>query len=982
MRRLHIKVFSLLSLLGTISYAQTTGVLKDSYGIPETDVEVMIKGTNKIVYTDLEGKFDIDAKIGDVLIIKGKEITVGSNDLGDLSGLFLNDKDSDLIDLETAVVTGYSTQRKEEVTASVSVVNAKDLVDSKSPNITNLLQGKVAGLRITSGSGQPGATASMRMRGRTSISADTGALWVVDGVIFHGTPNLNPNDVETISVLKDAAATAQYGSRGANGVIVVTTKRGKGKGLSINVDYNSSWNKFNPGNFEVMNGNELYQLFQGMNGAPTLPTELQNTNFDWVKNGTQIGTVQDANLSLSSNSESTSLYSAINYYKEEGTIKGLEYERLSARLNIDHKLSDRFIFKPKLNATYTTTENREHSLYQMYLNMPWDNAFLNNGKPVNPREDERVGNISKWYGRDYSNYYYDLQTNYSTAEIFDIQANLDFQWKITDDLSFESTNNVQFYNNTSLSYVDPKSISGTAYDGSVYQYSDRRILRLFNQMLRYNKKFNLHSLGAYIAYEYSDYDYKNLSGTKQGIIPGSEILDNGANPFAVGGTRNDYAFQAGLAQVNYGYDGRYFAQASYRLDGSSRFGKDNRYAHFYAVSGGWNISNEAFLKDSEVISNLKLRASYGVVGNAGGNDGNYYRQYGLYNLSGQYNGQPALVQGQYKNPEVTWETTKDANIGIELGLFNRVNMTLDLYNKNTDDLLHFVRFPDTSGWSGYWDNIGRVNNKGIEFGLNANIFKPSSEFQWNIGFNIAKNVNEVKEMYNNAQIYTDQIAKGYLKRIEVGYDIDTWYMRRWAGVDPETGKPLWEKIDEATGEVTKVSNFNSATLQRIGSTTPDFNGGFSSAWSYKGFTLSVDFVYSKGGLVYNVGRELFDSDGAYPYYNQMRLRDGWSRWTPENRDATHPELIFNNSSNSNNISSRYLEDASFLRMRNIRFGYNFNGDITSRLGVKGLGIYVSGDNLWTSTKYSGSDIEAAISGDRTSNYPNPKRFTMGVNLTF
>ncbi|WP_322969153.1 hypothetical protein [Faecalibacter sp. LW9] len=179
-----------------------------------------------------------------------------------------------------------------------------------------------------------------------------------------------------------------------------------------------------------------------------------------------------------------------------------------------------------------------------------------------------------------------------------------------------------------------------------------------------------------------------------------------------------------------------------------------------------------------------------------------------------------------------------------------------------------------------------------------------------------------------------------------------------------------------------MSDFNSATLQRIGNTTPDFNGGFSSAWSYKGFTLSVDFVYSKGGLVYNVGRELFDSDGAYPYYNQMRLQEGWSRWTPENRDATHPELIFNNSSNSNNISSRYLEDASFLRMRNVRLGYHFNGEITSKMGVKGLGIYISGDNLWTSTKYTGSDIEAAISGDRTSNYPNPKRFTMGVNLTF
>lgn len=972
MKRKYLKIFSLFFMLGSISYAQTTGILKDSDGLPESDVEVKLKGTDKVVYTDLDGNFEIDAKVGDILIIKGKEITVSSSLLGDLSSYFTN-PDNDTVDLETAVVTGYSTQRKEEITASVGTVSAKDLVDSKSPNITNLLQGKVAGVNIISGSGRPGSTATMRVRGRTSISADTGALWVVDGVIFHGTPTINPSDVETVSILKDAAATSQYGSRGANGVVIVTTKRGRGKGLTVNVDYSSSWNKFNNGNFEVMNGKQLYDNFQIMQGAPTLPTELENTNFDWLKNGTKIGIVQDANVSISSNSDKTNLYATINYFNEEGTVKGYDYERLTTRLNIDHKLTEKFIFKPKLNASYITTENREHSLYGMYMNMPWDNPFLSNGRPVNPREDEANGNISRWYGRDYSNYYYDLQTNYGTSEIFDIQANLDFQWKISNAFTFESTNNVQYYNNTSMSYTDPKSISGSSYDGQVYQFSDKRIVRLFNQMIRFNKKVDLHSFNAYVAYEYSDYDYKSLNGTKQGITPGSEILDNGANPFAVGGTRNDYAFQAGLAQFNYGFDGRFYAQASYRLDGSSRFGKNNRYAHFYAFSGGWNINNEAFLKDSESITNLKLRASYGVVGNAGTN---YYMQYGLYNLNGQYNGQPALVQGQYANPDVTWETTKDANIGLEIGLYDRFNFTVDVYNKNTDKLLHFVRFPDTSGWTGYMDNIGKVNNKGIEFSVNASIFRPTSEFQWNVGFNIATNKNEVKELYNN------QAINDGLQRREVGRDINSWYMRKWVGVDAETGNPLWERIDPTTGEVTNVTNWNNATLQFVGKTSPDYFGGFNTNFSYKGFVLSADFVYSKGGLAYNAGRELFDSDGAYPYYNQMQLQEGWSRWTPENTNATHPKLIFNNTSLSNKQSSRYLEDASFLRMRNVRLGYNFKENIVSKLGVKSLGIYISGDNLWTSTDYSGADIEAVISGDTTSNYPNPKRFTLGVNLTF
>ena len=965
MRRQNFRLLSLFLLIGGAAFAQTSGTINDAYGIPESDIEIKIKGTDKVTFTDLDGNFSIDAKVGDILIIKGKEIKVTSENLGDLSSYFSSE---DEIALETTVVTGYSIQRKEEVTASVGVVSAKDLMDTKSPNITNLLQGKVAGLNIVTGSGRPGSTSTMRVRGRTSISADGGALWVVDGVIFHGTPTINPNDVETVSVLKDAAATSQYGSRGANGVIIVTTKRGRGQGLTINVDYASSWNKFNPGNFKVMDGKQMFDNFKNMQGAPAIPDALENTNYDWVDNGTKIGAVQEANVTISSNSDKTNLYSSINYYDESGTVKGYDYERITARLNVDHKLTEKLIFKPKLNASFTNTDSREHSLYQMYLNMPWDKPYDDNGNVINPRAAGQT-----WYGRDYSNYYYDLQTNYGKGETFDIQANLDFQWKISDKFTFESTNNVQFYNGTSMSYTDPKSISGSAFDGQVYQFSGRRITRLFNQMLRYSEKINLHSINAYAAYEYSDYEYQDLSGTKQGIIPGSEILNNGANPFDTTGTKNDYAFQAVLGQVNYGFDNRYYAQASYRLDGSSRFGENNRYAHFYAFSGGWNISNEAFLKDSKTISNLKLRASYGVVGNAGTN---YYMQYGLYSLSGQYNGQPALVQGQYRNPDVTWESTKDTNIGLEIGLFNRVNMTLDLYDKNTDRLLHYVRFPDTSGWSGYMANIGKVNNKGIEFSINANLLQPSSEFQWNVGFNIASNKNEIKELYN------DQAINDGLLRREVGHDIDSWYMRKWAGVDPDTGNPLWERVDPNTGEVSKVTNWNNATLQFVGKRTPNYYGGFNTNMSYKGFVLSANFVYSKGGEAYNAGRELFDADGAYPYYNQLQLQDGWSRWSESNRNATHPKLVFNNTSLSNKQSSRYLEDASFLRMRNIRFGYNFDNNVTSKLGVKSLGIYVSGDNLWTLTDYSGADIEAVISGDNTSNYPNPKRFTLGVNVSF
>jgi TonB-linked SusC/RagA family outer membrane protein len=976
MRKKQLSIFGLFFLLGSLTYAQTTGLIKDSDGFPEADVEVKIKGSDKTAYTDENGNFNIDAKIGEVLVIKGKEITVTSDNLGDLTSQFVTKVDN--IDLGTAVVTGYSTQRKEEVTAAVSVVGGKDLVDTKSPNITNLLQGKVAGLRITSGSGKPGSTASMRLRGRTSISGNQDALWVVDGVIFHGVPIISPTDVETISVLKDAAATSQYGSRGANGVIIVTTKRAKTKGLTVNVDYSSSWNIFNKGKFRLMNSNELYDYYNQLTKMPAseIPSpDIKNKNFDWLENGTQIGEVRDGTLSISSNTESTNLYSTINYYNETGTVKGYEYERLTARINLEQKLSDRLTFKPKINATYTNDEDRQHSLFEMYTNLPWDIPFLPNGKAINPIADYDNGNIKKWYSRDRSNYYYDLQTNYGKSDIFDIQGNLDFSWKISNSLTFESTNNVQYYTSTNMYYEDPKSMGASEYQGSISQGSTRRIVRLFNQMLRYNRKFGLHNLSGYIAYEYSDYDYKNLNGTKRGIIPGSEILNNGANAYSTGGTRNDYAFQGGIAQVNYGYDNRYYAQASFRYDGSSRFGADKRYAPFYAFSAGWNISNEEFLKDSKTFTNLKLRGSYGTVGNVGP-AGALYMPFGLYNLGDQYNGVPGIVQGQYKNPNITWEQTVDANVGLDVGLFNRINLVFEAYHKNTNRLLHYISFPNSSGWTGYYDNVGKVNNKGLEFTINASLFNPTSEFQWDVSFNIAKNINRVKELYNN-----NDIPNGS-QRITVGRDINSWYLRKWAGVDPANGSPLWEKVDPTTGEVKTTSNYSEATRQYVGTATPDFNGGFSTTMRYKGFALSADFVYSKGGYAYNSGRGFFDSDGKYYSYHQMVLQDGWSRWTPENRNATHPVLTYNNASNSAETSSRFLEDASFLRMRNIRLGYSFDANQIQKLGLKGLTLYISGDNLWTSTKYTGSDVESVISGDTTTNYPNPKRYTFGVNLTF
>jgi TonB-linked SusC/RagA family outer membrane protein len=932
--------------------------------------------------TNESGDFAINAKVGETLVFTAighdpKEVEVAGPTMN--VELFSN-----LENIDEVVVTGYSTQKKGEISASIVSLDQKQLKDVKSPNVSNLLQGKVAGVDVV-GTGRPGQQANVRIRGRSSLSSGTNPLWVVDGVIMHGVPNINPNDIENISVLKDAAATTQYGSRGTNGVIVVTTKRALREGEGVfSVNLSSGVSKFNQGNFKLMDSQQLWDFYQSFPNQkdidPNVTDKVLGTNYDWMENGIKAGAVNDFAASYMGKTEKTSVYASANYYGEKGSIKGYDYERLTGRFNVDHKLTDRITFKPKLNASYTTYLNKEHSLYDMMLNLPWDNPFNADGSVKNP-QDENSDFV--WFGRDHRNYLYDRQYNYGKGQTFDMQGNFDFSYRISDRFTFESMNNLTYYNQTTMSYADPKSNAGRNEKGTIEQFSDKRITRFFNQMLKYDETFGKHKVSGFAAYEYSDYTYSSLNATGKGIAPGSEILGNAASVLNFGGTKNDYSFQSGILQGTYAYDNRYNLMASFRVDGSSRFGKNNQYGAFYSVSGAWNIHNEEFF-NVPAINLFRLKASYGGVGNV---PTYYYSSYGTYRLDAQYNGDPAAIQKNFQNANVSWEKSYDANVGLELGFLNRLNLSVDLYHKNTSGLLYYVEFPSTAGWEGYWLNIGGLRNKGVEVALNGSVFGPESPFQWDLGFNVAHNNNRITSLNND-----QDIPKGN-QRFSVGHDVESWYMRKWAGVNPENGDPQWEAIDPETGEVSLTSNYNDAALQFVGAATPKFQGGFNSAMSYKGFNLNASFAYQNGGMTHNTAREWFDSDGAYASYNQLIFMDGWSRWSPENPNATHPRAEYNNTSLSNKVSSRYLESTNFLRLRNVTLGYTFSENLVNRLKLKGLNVYVSGDNLWTSTKFSGLDPEAAIlgndnsadkagGGDATSQYPAPKRLIFGLNLTF
>jgi TonB-linked SusC/RagA family outer membrane protein len=962
-----------LMLFYETAFAQQvlSGKVSDESGAPMPGVNLVVKGTTTGTTTGSDGQYSLqlppDARVVIFSFIgyTTEEVTINNRTQIDVT----LQPDPEL--LSEVVVLGYTTAKKENITGSVASVDVKKLRDFTSPNIGNLLQGKVAGAYVLPSNGRPGSLPVIRIRGRSTISSSNEPIWVVDGVIQHGVPNINPQDIQTLSILKDASAAALYGARGANGVIVVTTKMpGSKDGKSITVSVKSGVSRFNTGNFSVMNSAELHDYYSMFGNPASIPDwyteDLKNTNTDWVDIATQTGVNQEYDISFRGGSDKMQTFAGGNYYKEEGTVKGYSFERFSGRMNLDVEVSDRVTFKPKLSATYTKTSNREHSQYDMYRYLPWDKAYNETGKPVNAKSPDVV-----WLGRDMNNYLYDLQWNYSNSQIFNILTNFDFEVRISETLTFNSTNGITYYHSDGMGYTDPLSNGGLSTNGAISGSMAKRITRFSNQMLMFNKKIDKHSLQALAAFEFNDYVYNDLSGTGKGIVSGTSVLNSTSEPQALNGSKNAYAFQSFFVNANYSYDDRYNFQASVRRDGASRFGKSNKYGNFFSASAGWNIDKEAFMPESKVLDALRLKIAYGGVGNV---PTSLYPQYELYELK-QYNGQPAAAPATIGNDNISWEKLYSTNIALEVGLLDRIDLSVEAYDKNTSGLLHYVPLPTVSGFSGYWDNVGSVNNRGIEFTLGADVIRYRG-FTWHLDANIATNRNRITELYQGRR----QISG--LRIIEEGNDIDTWFMRKWVGVNPDDGKPMWEAIDPSTGAVSNVSVYSSATTQKVGTSTPKYFGGFNSSMDFKGFYLQASFVFLKGAMVYNSARETFDNDGAYPTYNSMKLRPGWSRWSADNPNATHPQPIFGGSNNAHRTSSRFLEDASYLRMRSITLGYNIKSEWVSKLHFTGANIYVSGENLFTRTKYSGIDPEVAVYGDNTSPYPTPKRLMVGLNVSF
>ena len=943
-----------------------TGVVKDIKGETIIGANIMIKGTGTGVSTNIDGEFSIEAAAGDELIVSfigylTQTIKIDSQKTLNIKLL------EDTKTLEEVVVVGYTVQTKSAVTGSVAVVKADKLKDVNTLEVGSMLQGKVSGVYVSGSSGEPGHASKIRIRGKGTLNSSVSPLWVVDGVIVGEDPGLNPNEIDNISVLKDGSATALYGSRAANGVIVVTTKRGEYDANKYSVSINAGVSLLSTGRLEMMNSQELYDYQKSWNNQSWFTEELLKHNTDWFKEASKPGLYTNANITYTGSSGRMRSFVMTDYYREEGAIKDFTLERFTFRSNNDVKFTDRFTMSTKISGSLSRTDSQQRSVYNTYLYLPWD-------FPYNEDGSIRSGQEQDWRGRDGINDMYDLQWNWSRSKKLTVDGTINFNYQITDWLRFESNNYIRYISNRSESYTDKRSRSGQSDKGSLSNSNSLLTKQFTNQMIRFEKSFGKHKVNALGAYEYTRHFYESTSAEGRGIQPGREILDVTTGIKSIGGYKDAIATQSALFNANYDYDNRYMGQVSYRMDESSCFGKNNRMGHFFTVSGGWNIQNETFFESlRESVNQLKVRVSYGSLGNT---PGAYYGHYPLYS-SMMYNDEVAYFPSQMGNADLSWEKCYTTNIGIDARFFDRFGVTIDLYNKNTSDLLYYAPLPNISGYTGQYKNVGAINNKGLEISLNADVIR-TSKFQWTSDFNIGFNRNRVTELYGGKPE-----LKG-LKRLEEGRDMDEWYLREWAGVDPANGSPLWYTTD-GNGKRTTTDSYNKADRVYCGSAAPKFTGGWMNSFSYKGFTLTANFDFVYGNLLYNQSRELLDSDGAYADYNSMKLKSGWKRWEKEGDIATHPKAINGGNKNSNKSSSRYLEKGNYFSLRNLSLGYSIPEKLCGKLGLQRVNVSCSADNLFTLTPFSGVSpqlSDSSTDGYAGTIYPLSRRIVLGLNVSF
>ena len=983
------------------------GIVKGPDGLPVIAANISQKGTNNATITDLYGNFTLNIT-GQHPVLVISYIGYVTTEVNVSGRAFIEVVlQEDVEALDEVVVVGYGTMRKKDVTGAVSSVRTEDITKNATSNVMQAIAGKMSGVQVVQNSGTPGGDVSILIRGVGTIN-DASPLYVIDGVpVSGGMWYLNPNDVESIDVLKDASATAIYGSRGANGVVMVTTKQAQEGHTEINFDY-SYGIQHTAKTYDMLNASQYAALHNEMrtNAGPEYSLnpafsdpESLGTGTDWMDAIFRTAPMQKVNLSMLGGNQKISHATSLGYYTQDGIMKNSSYNRLSLQSNISSKIVSNVTVRANVNLS---AENRR--------TQPVSTVIQNAMRilPSIPIQDENgeyagpTGN-AEWNGNALNPVAIINEQNYRMKG-FRMLSNISLEWEIIKGLKFKTTGGAELGYDYNNSYI-PKYKWGMNESKNTMQTvsSAYEQLYLWDNTLNYDKSFGKHRINAMAGTSYQEYKKESVSASGSGRA--SELtteLDNATKATDVGGNSLRWALMSYMARLHYSYDDRYLVTATFRADGSSKFGKDNRFGYFPSFAAAWNIGNESFMQSVKPISQLKLRAGYGQTGNQ--NIGAYafadkLSVNGVYNFGSQRGFESNLVNLIYpyllSNPSVKWEAVEQYNVGVDIGfLKNRIVANFDFYVKNTRDMLTKKPVPQTSGTSleqADWPpvNIGKVLNRGFEFTINTKNFV--GEFKWETNLNMSFNHNEV------VSIGGPEILNG-VSLIREGQPINSFYGYKLGGIyqtlDEVFTGPVMENraADKASHNPYKNTSpgdmwfvdvdgngeINDLDRTVIGNPSPDCIFGFNNTFSYKNFDLSIFFQGALGNQVWNGVRASHESMNST--YNQ--LASTLERWTGEGTSSSMPRAIYADPNNNSRASTRWLENGSYAKLKNLTFGYTLPENWTNRAKVKALRLYVSFDNLCTITNYSGLDPEVGLSGLDYGVYPSARTYMFGVSVKF
>lgn len=983
------------------------GIIKGPDGLPVIAANISQKGTNNATITDLNGNFTLN--------VTGRQPVLVISYIGyvttevNVSGRAFVEVvlQEDVAALDEVVVVGYGTMRKKDVTGAVSSVRSGEITKNATSNVMQAIAGKMSGVQVVQNSGTPGGDVSILIRGVGTIN-DASPLYVIDGVpVSGGMWYLNPNDVESIDVLKDASATAIYGSRGANGVVMVTTKQAQEGHTEINFDY-SYGIQHSAKTYKMLDASQYAALHNEMrtNAGPEYSLnpafadpESLGAGTDWMDAIFRTAPMQKVNLSMLGGNQKISHATSLGYYTQDGIMKNSSYNRLSLQSNISSKLASNITVRANVNLS---AENRRTQPVSTVIQnamriLPSIPIYDDNGEYAGP-----TGN-AEWNGNALNPIAIINEQNYRMKG-FRMLSNISLEWEIIKGLKFKTTGGAELGYDYNNSYI-PKYKWGMNESKNTMQTvtSAYEQLYLWDNTLNYDKAFGKHRINAMIGTSYQEYKKESVSAAGSGRA--SELtteLDNATKATDVGGNLYRWALMSYMARLHYSYDDRYLLTATFRADGSSKFGKDNRFGYFPSFAAAWNIGNEAFMQSVKPVSLLKLRAGYGQTGNQ--NIGAYafadkLSVNGVYNFGSQRGFESNLVNLIYpyllSNPSVKWESVEQYNVGLDIGfLQNRIVANLDFYVKNTRDMLTKKPVPQTSGTSleqADWPpvNIGKVLNRGFEFTVNTKNFV--GEFKWETSLNMSFNHNEV------VSIGGPEILNG-VSLIREGQPINSFYGYELGGIyqtldevftgpvmenrapDKASHNPykntspgdMWFVDVDGNGEI------NDLDRTVIGNPSPDCIFGFNNTFSYKNFDLSIFFQGALGNQVWNGVRASHESMNST--YNQLATT--LERWTGEGSSYSMPRAIYADPNNNSRASTRWLEDGAYAKLKNLTFGYTLPEKWIRKAKMKALRLYVSLDNLCTITNYSGLDPEAGLSGLDYGVYPSARTYMFGVSVKF